>query len=192
MQRRTEILVESPRTFFGAWLFVLLMTPPAFSESSSSTTSEVAQTRAEESKPAAERAGDKDAQRAAEKKERDAKLAEALGRARAVGGKGSKGGGFGAMKIQDPEVMMYQHLISSKVKGSWKSPEPRVHLMAKVLVSLSPEGRITDSSIVASSGNSEFDDSVLSAVKSCDPFPPPPAKSYDLFKQVRFTFDSEE
>ena len=42
------------------------------------------------------------------------------------------------------------------------------------------------------SGNGNFDDSVMRAVQKASPVPAPPAKFYSAFQDVRIIFDSKE
>jgi colicin import membrane protein len=67
-----------------------------------------------------------------------------------------------------------------------------VVLIAEVELQIAKDGTILSERIVKSSGNREYDSSVLRAVRKADPLPPPPAKVYEDFKVVRVIFDPRD
>lgn len=112
---------------------------------------------------------------------------------------GTPSTGFGAARLGGkavggaaipPEVMTYKATISKKIKSGWVWPDPEAVYIAKVLMTINPDGQISDIQITKGSGNSAFDKSVIAAIKKANPLPPPPSKYYEEFKKVSFTFDA--
>lgn len=90
-----------------------------------------------------------------------------------------------------PERIAYSQALKAHVKSKWRwAGEER--LRAKVRMKLLASGEVVDVRIEESSGNSTFDESVVSAVNKASPAPPPPTGLYEDFKDIRFTFDSSE
>lgn len=142
---------------------------------------------------------------AAERAARDNRLSELSRRYRAkyagesanAGGEGfgaaSLGGhGMGGGTLADAEYIRYAQAIKEHVKSGWHWLPGSSHFRARVRVRILPSGMIQDVRIEQSSGNSNFDDSVVRAVTKASPVPPPPEKYYSDFKDVRFWFDSHE
>ena len=117
-----------------------------------------------------------------EKAARDRRLKEAVqrhkdlysGESSKAGGQGfgaarTGGKGFGGGTLRSAEFIAYLNALEHHIKSSWNwgLPTPRV-LKAQVTVSILPNGVVQNAKISASSGNSQFDDSIIRAVrKSC-------------------------
>jgi colicin import membrane protein len=142
---------------------------------------------------------------AAERAARDNRLSELSRRYRAkyagesanAGGEGfgaaSLGGqGMGGGTLADAEYIRYAQALKEHVKAGWHWLPGSSHFRARVRVRILPSGMIQDVRIEQSSGNSNFDDSVVRAVTKASPVPTPPEKYYSDFKDVRFWFDSHE
>lgn len=73
----------------------------------------------------------------------------------------------------------YYALLEKRLRELYTLPstisdQERLHLKATVLIHIEPNGRISQSKIIQSSGNSAFDSALEGAVKRASPFPPPP------------------
>jgi TonB family protein len=112
------------------------------------------------------------------------------------------GTGFGAARlggndmgggiVKPREFFIYMQLLKDRVKEGWRWFDTSSPLIAQVEISISADGRITSQRIVRSSGNPEYDNSVIRAVRQADPLPPPPSSVYDDFKLVTILFDPRE
>jgi len=102
------------------------------------------------------------------------------------------GNGMGGGTLASAEKVAYANALQQHVKSGWRWLAAREKLRALVLVEIFPDGRIKSVEISKSSGNRNFDDSVLRAVKKANPVPAAPATIYNDFKTVRFWFDSSE
>jgi TonB family protein len=60
-------------------------------------------------------------------------------------------------------------------------------LKAEVLVKVAPDGRLVSSSIIQSSGDSEFDSAASRAIEKSDPFPTPPESLKRIFLEEGIT-----
>jgi len=107
--------------------------------------------------------------------------------AAALGGKGMGGG-----TLASAEKIAYYNALKNHVKQGWRWLNSTNRLVAKVEVSILPDGRVQNVNIVQGSGNSNFDDSVVRAVLKASPVPVAPANLYQEFSDVIFTFDSTE
>ncbi len=90
-------------------------------------------------------------------------------------------------KTISPEATaVYYGIIRYRVLERWVYTGKAVdRLEAEVLISLSKQGGVQKQSIVKSSGNPDFDRSVLRAIAKASPFPPPP-EGVDTEIQFRF------
>lgn len=160
----------------------------------------------------AKKAADKKAeQEAKEKKIRDDALAKKAARDELLRNATSQykgesvdagGEGFGAAKLGgnsmgggikvSPEYKRYEELISRHIKSSWVWLSGTQKLFTRVEVSIAQNGQILNVSIVSSSGNSNFDNSVVRAVYKSSPVPAPSEEIYPYFKTRVFRFDSDE
>ena len=131
----------------------------------------------------------------------DTKLQKAL--QRYIGESSNAGGvGFGAAKItgengmgggvvRPPEFFKYKEVLEKHIKANWNWFDTSKPYQAQIQMSIDERGNITKYEIVASSGNSKYDDSVLRAVQKATPLPPPPANVYEFFKDVRLTLEPQ-
>ncbi len=102
------------------------------------------------------------------------------------------GNGMGGGALASAEKVAYANALQQHVKSGWRWLAARDKLRALVLVEILPDGRIRSVEIAQSSGNKNFDDSILRAVKKANPVPAAPATIYNDFRTVRFWFDSSE
>ncbi len=107
--------------------------------------------------------------------------------AAALGGKGMGGG-----ELASAEKIAYYNALKNHVKQGWRWLNSTNRLVAKVEVYILQDGRVQSVNITQSSGNSNFDDSVVRAVLKASPVPPAPSNLYQEFSDVVFTFDSTE
>lgn len=137
--------------------------------------------------------------------ERDKQLADIVrkmkdryeGESADAGGKGfgaaAEGGkGMGGGTLASAEKIAYQNALQQAVKQGWHWMNTTDHLVARVQVTIQPNGVVQDVNIVQASGNRNFDDSVVRAVFKASPLPPAPADLYSQFSNVTFSFDSKE
>ncbi len=80
------------------------------------------------------------------------------------------------------EADEFTALVQTHVRKFWKAPpwSAGQNYKVRVVVKLSPAGRVLSKLISKSSGRPEFDASALEAVEAADPFPPPP----DFYKRI--------
>ncbi|WP_291327918.1 cell envelope integrity protein TolA [Desulfovibrio sp. UCD-KL4C] len=76
-------------------------------------------------------------------------------------------------------VQVYGSIVMQEVKKHWRYPVfgQKDNLTARVQVSLKSSGEITDIKLLDSSGNVDFDDSVLAALRDTEVLPEPPGSS---------------
>jgi len=115
-------------------------------------------------------------------------LAEAQRTARSgtpLEGKGTGAGeGSGSAGIQsDPEFIYYYRTIKERIKQSWTFYGGNSELTTVVLFSIDENGNVTSTRIVKSSHDLAFDNSVVRAIRSASPLPPPPEKYRAQFSQ---------
>jgi len=88
----------------------------------------------------------------------------------------------------------YATLIDAAIRSHWVTPVGLITdselagLVAKVRISISEEGALSNPTVKQSSGNPYFDDSCIQAVKATGKVPPPPAK----YKHLLLTFDGSK
>lgn len=104
-----------------------------------------------------------------------------------VGGKGMGGG-----VLMPPEFFVYRQLLRNRIKSGWKWYDTRAALNTWVTFKIARDGTISDVGVAESSGNREYDESVLRAIYKASPLPPPPEKVYDVFRDVKMSFDPRE
>lgn len=120
-----------------------------------------------------------------------------LGESTEAGGKGFGaaklgGSGMGGGVLRPPEFFTYRQILRNRVKSGWKWFDTSSALVANVTFSIAEDGTLSNVRIAQSSGNREYDDSVLRAVYKASPVPPPPQSVYEFFKDVSMTFDPRE
>ncbi|OEU68178.1 MAG: cell envelope biogenesis protein TolA [Desulfovibrio sp. S3730MH75] len=88
---------------------------------------------------------------------------------------GSAFGTIGASGL----VQVYASIVMQEVKKNWRYPVfgQGNDLSARVRISLEASGRIADIKLLDSSGNVDFDDSVLTALRDTEVLPEPPGSS---------------
>jgi protein TonB len=114
-----------------------------------------------------------------------------------AGGKGFGAGRMGGRsmgggELRPPEFFAYKRILEEHIRSGWNWPYADQNLATEIEFSLSPDGDISNLSIVVSSGSREFDDSVIRAVKKASPAPPPPVTVYDrYFREIRTKFSPQ-
>lgn len=108
------------------------------------------------------------------------------------GGAALGGQGMGGGIVKPREFFIYMQLLKDRVKQGWRWFDSRATLVAEVEIAIAPSGTIDNQRIIRSSGNNEFDQSVLRAVRAANPLPPPPQNVYADFRLVRILFDPRE
>ncbi len=130
-------------------------------------------------------------------KEYQATMQKYLGESSNAGGKGFGaakvgGTGMGGGALRPPEFFRYKDLLEAFVKGGWRWIDPQAKIKASVVFDIGPDGNVSSVRIDQSSGNREFDESVLRAVYKANPVPKPPPSVYEqYFKTVRMIFEPE-
>lgn len=81
--------------------------------------------------------------------------------------------------IADPVYVGYVQTLPEKVRQNWRVPSylKEQNLKCKIQFWIGPRGEILKSTIFESSGNSEYDNIALEAVKASAPFAPPPVEA---------------
>ncbi len=120
-----------------------------------------------------------------------------LGESTEAGGKGFGaakigGKGMGGGVLMPPEFFTYRQILRNKVKSGWNWFNTSAALNTWVTFSVAADGTISDIAVAESSGNREYDESVLRALHKASPLPPPPASIYEHFKSVKMSFDPRE
>lgn len=105
----------------------------------------------------------------------------------ALGGKAMGGG-----TVLPAEAMIYRDTLKNTIKAGWRWYDTSAALQTTVTFEISAEGVVSNVLMVGSSGNREYDDSVLRAIYKASPVPAPPEKVYEYFKKVRMLFDPRE
>lgn len=79
------------------------------------------------------------------------------------------------------EIAAYTQLVREKIKPHWLLPSDLMSKRLKCLVQvfISRQGELLDLNIFEGSGNEEFDQRAIQAIKTFAPFPPPPASIRD-------------
>jgi protein TonB len=104
-------------------------------------------------------------------------------------GAGRLGGeGMGGGVQRPPEFFTYKGVLEDFLKAGWRWYDPNANLQALVSFEMKPTGELFNVKLVASSGVSQYDESVLRAVQKASPVPMPPENVYQFFKEVRITF----
>lgn len=127
----------------------------------------------------------------------EAAMQRYLGESTDAGGRGFGaarlgGSGMGGGSLLPPEALIYRDLLKNRIKAGWRWYDTQAALTTGVIFEISASGDISNVVVANSSGNREFDDSVLRAIYKASPVPPPPEKVYEYFKKVRMVFDPRE
>ncbi|MGE3975033.1 MAG: energy transducer TonB [Bdellovibrionales bacterium] len=90
--------------------------------------------------------------------------------------------------IQQNQIAGYISNVERHVKQNWDLPQwmSEAQLKARAHVFIDKRGIVTKRMIVASSGNTTYDELVLNAIDKSSPFPAPPAVFADLFSTKGF------
>ena len=128
----------------------------------------------------------------------DQVLKKYLGESSNVGGRGFGaaklgGQGMGGGEQAPPEFFTYRDTIHNTIMSNWSWRGGKSRFLAKVRLSLGPDGTILKARIIQSSGSREYDESVFRAVMASDPFPQPPESVYErFFKEIIFEFNPDQ
>jgi len=104
----------------------------------------------------------------------------------AGGGKGTGAGGTGSGLMS-----VYGDIVKQIIKKNWRYAAfgTENNLAVQIEIKIDPQGKITGSRVVSSSGNNLFDTSAMNAVTQTQNLPPPRVKSLDT---LRITFNLQE
>lgn len=103
---------------------------------------------------------------------------------------GGQAGGGGTLAPY--AKVAYQNQLQEHVKAGWRWMVRTERLRTLVRVKIERNGEVADVRVEQSSGNSNFDDSVVRAIRKASPVPVPPSEFYNDFSDVRFWFDSQD
>jgi colicin import membrane protein len=90
------------------------------------------------------------------------------------------------------EFLSYRQRIFGLIKRNWANAVRRAGLVAVVRFALAPDGEVSSVELVSSSGDKNYDQSVVRAVQRSSPLPPPPERYRAEFGEVIIDFHSEE
>lgn len=107
-------------------------------------------------------------------------------------GVGLGDGGGGAGRVRGIEFLSYYNGMLSRIRDAWAWPGEGTRLAVKVKFGISADGTIRELRLVAPSGDSSYDASVLRAVRAVSPLPPPPARHREDFADVELTFQPSD
>ncbi len=96
--------------------------------------------------------------------------------------------------IRQNQISSYISQVKDHVNKNWNIPQwmADAHLKAEAIVLLDANGVVIQRRIVKTSGNSSFDDSILTAIDQSSPFPAPPKALVGVFKNKGFTLGFPE
>lgn len=134
---------------------------------------------------------------AAVNKNYQAAIQRYLGESSDAGGKGFGaarigGSGMGGGQVRPPEFFIYKKVLEEHIKAGWRWHNTSMALVTQVIIDIEADGRIRNVTLAQSSGNSEFDESVVRAIQKSSPVPRPPTTVYQWFRSVRMTFDPRD
>jgi len=92
-----------------------------------------------------------------------------------------------AGQLSEQEINRYIALIQDAVQRHWKVPNAGNVQDPLVEMVLNPDGSVNKVSILESSGNAAFDDSLLRAIEAAAPFQVP-VREFELFRDNRIRF----
>ena len=126
-------------------------------------------------------------------------LQKYLGESTDAGGKGFGSTGQGTGKsmgggvVKSPEWFRYRDLLISHVKKGWNWHDPSKNIIASVSFEIQSDGQVKNIKLVQTSGDSNYDSSVLRAVGKASPVPvPSKPEIYEDFKLVIVDFKANE
>lgn len=97
------------------------------------------------------------------------------------------------LQKRQTEIDKYMNLIEAKVYQSWTVPRSADQGMASELrVKLIPSGDVINIELTKTSGNKEFDQSVIAAVKKASPLPVPKNALFDEFRELRLPMRADK
>lgn len=99
------------------------------------------------------------------------------------------------MQKRQSEIDKYMSRIENAILQKWiKPPSAREGLVAEIDVRLIPTGDVISIELSKSSGDPEYDKSVLAAVKRASPLPLPPVDSglTDMFRQLHLPIRADK
>ena len=123
------------------------------------------------------------------------KRAKMLAQATEEPAEGSLTGSAEGTSTQGVAGDAYATVIDAAIRRNWVTPvglitdTELVGLVAKIRMSISDDGTLSNPVVQKSSGNPYFDDSCIQAVKATGRVPPPPANK---FKHLVLTFDGKK
>lgn len=96
--------------------------------------------------------------------------------------------------ILQNQISSYIVQVKDHVNNNWNLPQwmANANLKAQALVMIDARGIVTHRSIVKTSGNSGFDETILTAIDRSSPFPAPPNALVGVFKNKGFTLGFPE
>ncbi len=96
--------------------------------------------------------------------------------------------------ILQNQISSYISQVKDHVNDNWNLPQwmANGNYKAQALVMIDARGIVTHRSIVKSSGNPGFDETILSAIDRSSPFPAPPSALVGVFKNKGFTLGFPE
>ena len=154
--------------------------------------------KAEVKKPEAEKPKVKALQKDDVERDYQKALQRYLGESSDAGGAGfgaakiGPGRGMGGGQQMPPEFFTYRQLLRSRIRSGWRWFDIKTTLVTRVSFRIGERGEISEVEVVSTSGNREFDSSVLRAIAKANPLPPPPQSVYEQFKYVLMNFDPRE
>lgn len=120
-----------------------------------------------------------------------------VGESTDAGGEGFGAGRLGGNRmgggvVRPPEFFVYKETLERSVKSGWHWHDSNAALIAQIEFTILPDGRLTGIELAVSSGNPQYDQSVVRAVSKASPVPPPPSAVYQFFRRVRMFFDPRD
>jgi TonB family protein len=86
------------------------------------------------------------------------------------------------------QIDAYRKQIEAKIKGNFKPPSETKKERVIVLIGLAETGKVTKMEIKEPSGTDSFDEAILKAISSGEPYPPAPHTKKDTL-DFRITAD---
>jgi colicin import membrane protein len=99
-------------------------------------------------------------------------------------GQGGSGGGI----VKGVEFLVYRNRMLQLIKEHWTWVGKRTDLEVTVRFGIKENGEIVGLRLVQPSGDLSYDDSVLRAVRTANPLPPPPENYRKDFMDVQLIF----